>query len=154
MAVSKKYNDNLVAGGAVRDGNGNRIDTTYAKIANLAGVATSGSYNDLTNKPVVDQTYDGTSANAQSGIAVAEAISGKQDTLVSGTNIKTINNTSLLGSGNIAVQETISDLATIRSGASAGATAVQPATLNGYVAKSEVWYDSTSSTLYIGVAQS
>lgn len=30
-------------------------------------------------------------------------ISGKQDTLVSGTNIKTINSTSLLGSGNIAI---------------------------------------------------
>lgn len=74
MTVSKKYNDNLVAGGAVRDGNGNRIDTTYAKIANLASVATSGSYNDLTNKPVVDQTYDGTSANAQSGIAVEQVI--------------------------------------------------------------------------------
>ena len=31
------------------------------------------------------------------------AIAAKQDTLVSGTNIKTINNTSLLGSGNISV---------------------------------------------------
>ena len=29
----------------------------------------------------------------------------KQDTLVSGTNIKTVNNASLLGSGNVAVQE-------------------------------------------------
>ncbi len=29
---------------------------------------------------------------------------GKQDTLVSGTNIKTVNNTSLLGSGNISIQ--------------------------------------------------
>ena len=32
------------------------------------------------------------------------AIVNKQDTFVSGTNIKTINNTSLLGSGNIAIQ--------------------------------------------------
>jgi hypothetical protein len=31
----------------------------------------------------------------------------KQDTLVSGTNIKTINSTSLLGSGNVAVEPTI-----------------------------------------------
>ena len=30
-------------------------------------------------------------------------VSSKQDTLVSGTNIKTINNTSLLGSGNITI---------------------------------------------------
>ena len=33
-----------------------------------------------------------------------DAVSGKQDTLVSGTNIKTINGTSLLGSGNIAIE--------------------------------------------------
>ena len=34
-------------------------------------------------------------------------ISGKQDTLVSGTNIKTINGSSILGSGNIEISETI-----------------------------------------------
>ncbi len=43
----------------------------------LATVATSGAYSDLTGTPTVDQTYDGTSANAQSGVAVAGAISGK-----------------------------------------------------------------------------
>ena len=36
--------------------------------------------------------------------ALNDAVSGKQDTLVSGTNIKTINNQSLLGSGNIDIQ--------------------------------------------------
>lgn len=35
---------------------------------------------------------------------INEIIDDKQDTLVSGTNIKTINNTSLLGSGNIDIQ--------------------------------------------------
>ena len=35
---------------------------------------------------------------------VNEIIDDKQDTLVSGTNIKTINNTSILGSGNIDIQ--------------------------------------------------
>lgn len=49
----------------------------------------------------VDQSYQPTSIKAQSGKAVSEAISGKQDTLVSGTNIKTINNQSILGSGNL-----------------------------------------------------
>jgi hypothetical protein len=49
----------------------------------------------------VDQSYQPTSIKAQSGKAVAEAIDGKQDTLVSGTNIKTINNQSILGSGNL-----------------------------------------------------
>lgn len=35
---------------------------------------------------------------------INEIIDDKQDTLVSGTNIKTINNTSILGSGNIDIQ--------------------------------------------------
>lgn len=50
----------------------------------------------------IDQSFNPTSPNAQSGTAVAEAISTKQDTLVSGTNIKTVAGNSLLGSGNIA----------------------------------------------------
>ena len=48
----------------------------------LATVATSGDYADLINTPTiptVDQIYDGTSTNAQSGVAVASAISGKVD---------------------------------------------------------------------------
>ena len=80
-----------------------------SNVSGLATVATSGSYNDLSDKPyipegvTIDQTYSATSTNAQSGKAVAGAISTKQDTLVSGTNIKTINNNSILGSGNISV---------------------------------------------------
>jgi len=42
--------------------------------------------------------------SAQTESAITQAVSGKQDTLVSGTNIKTINNESLLGSGNIDIQ--------------------------------------------------
>ena len=38
---------------------------------------------------------------------VKSALSGKQDTLVSGTSIKTVNSTSLLGSGDVAVQATL-----------------------------------------------
>ena len=34
-------------------------------------------------------------------------VKAKQNTLVSGTNIKTVNSTSLLGSGNVAVQPTL-----------------------------------------------
>lgn len=47
---------------------------TPADQASLATVATSGDYTDLINIPTVDQTYDGTSTNAQSGTAVAFAI--------------------------------------------------------------------------------
>ena len=111
------------------------LGATAVQPGSLATVATSGSYNDLSNKPtipaaqiqsdwdqsdntkadyiknkptipsgvVVDQTYDATSANAQSGVAMAGALAGKENT--------------------------ISDLSTIRSGAALGATAVQPGSL-------------------------
>lgn len=48
-----------------------------ANTSDLAQVATSGSYNDLTNKPTiptVEQTFDGTSANAMSGVAIESAL--------------------------------------------------------------------------------
>ena len=41
---------------------------------------------------------------------VNELVDDKQDTLVSGTNIKTINNASILGSGNIDIQGGGSDV--------------------------------------------
>lgn len=44
-------------------------------------------------------------ARISSNIARTSALASKQDTLVSGTNIKTINNESILGSGNIDIDE-------------------------------------------------
>ena len=41
---------------------------------------------------------------------VANAVADKQDTLVSGTNIKTINNTSVLGSGNINIETGLTEV--------------------------------------------
>ena len=76
-----------------------------ANSADLATVATSGSYNDLTDKPVipegavVDEALSDTSKNPVQNKIVNEAIGKKQDT--------------------------ISDLETIRSGAALGATAYQ-----------------------------
>ena len=50
---------------------------------------------------VSDLTND---AGYQTASQVTTAVATKQDTLVSGTNIKTINNTPILGSGNIEIQ--------------------------------------------------
>lgn len=47
----------------------------------------------------VDNTSD---ANKPISTAAQTALNGKQDTLVSGTNIKTINGQSILGPGNVA----------------------------------------------------
>ncbi len=73
---------------------------------NFAAVATSGSYNDLTNKPTitnitVDSALSTTSTNPLQNKIITTALNGKQANLVSGTSIKTINGQSLLGSGNI-----------------------------------------------------
>lgn len=83
----------------------------------------SGDYNDLTNKPTIpvvptnvsaftndagyltSETDPVFSSSASAGITSNDITgwNGKQEALVSGTNIKTINNTSILGSGNIEV---------------------------------------------------
>lgn len=80
----------------------------HASSATTYGVGTSSNYghvkvaNNLTTSsfsssgPVVLSAYQGKLLN--------DNLSNKQDTLVSGTNIKTLNNTTLLGSGNINVQ--------------------------------------------------
>lgn len=59
------------------------------------------------NKITIDSALSDTSENPVQNKVIKSAIDGKQDTLVSGTNIKTVNNTTLLGSGNVNVQETL-----------------------------------------------
>ena len=87
---------------------------------NLATVATSGSYNDLSDKPTipVQQQADWN----QSDSAAVDYIKNKPD--LSGFATKTEVTQGLAGK-----QDVISDLATIRSGAAEGATAVQPGDL-------------------------
>ena len=97
------------------------VDTTaksYIKNKpTLATVATSGDYDDLVDKPTIPtKTSD---LNNDSGFItnnvnnltnyttttdLSSLLSGKQDTLVSGTSIKTVNTASLLGSGDISLQ--------------------------------------------------
>lgn len=71
---------------------GQKADTAVQP-SDLAEVATSGDYNDLLNKPTipeVDQIYNATSTNAQSGTAVAEAVGTINTTLT--THIADKNN--------------------------------------------------------------
>ena len=65
--------DKLYAERAVKDASGNNISTTYATKSEI---------------PVVDQSYDATSTNAQSGVAVAEALSNvPSSSLIAGGGI-------------------------------------------------------------------
>jgi hypothetical protein len=80
-----KTGDNTAISGTPKvlsDGNGNNLPMEVS----TAGV-------NLTGSPTVNSV----------AIANTTQVAAKQDTLVSGTNIKTINGTSVLGSGNIAV---------------------------------------------------
>ena len=76
------------------------VDTsaTTTKKITLTQVKTSLALNN------VDNTSD---ANKPVSSAQQTALDAKQATLVSGTNIKTVNNTSLLGSGNIAISSAV-----------------------------------------------
>ncbi len=109
---TKTETDNLLAG---------KVST-----GTLATVASSGSYTDLTNTPTIPAAQvqsswtesDTTSkayilgkptlaavatTGAYSDLSGTPDLSTKQDTLVSGTNIKTVNGNSILGSGNIEI---------------------------------------------------
>lgn len=103
-------------------------------VRTLAAVAKSGSYNDLIDKPIIPAavtestisewgftkntgTIKGiimngvlqkeSDGNVNLGTVITD-ISGKQEKLISGTNIKTLNGISLLGSGNIQIGGSIS----------------------------------------------
>ena len=77
-----------------------------------------------------------TSAKVSTYDGYASTIAWKQDTLVSGTNIKTVNSTSLLGSWNVAVQPTLVSWTNIKTVNStsllwSGNVAVQPTLVSG-----------------------
>lgn len=143
----------------------NRIKAVEDNYSSLATVATTGSYNDLTDKPtipdeVTESTVSGwgftknvgtvtsvkmnnSSITPVNGVVnlgtVIQDVSDKQDKITStnklsadllsdGTTNKTVTATEKTNWNN--KQNAISDLETIRSGASAGSTAVQPSDLS------------------------
>ena len=99
-----QFTDLAVNGGTagvvkVGDDYGIKVDSNgklYARLLN---------YNDYTSANQNSAVSKGTLENVITGKALVNStdLATKQDTLVSGTNIKTINNTSILGSGNITV---------------------------------------------------
>lgn len=97
LAISKQ--DKLISGDNIKTINGKTI---LGK-------------GDISLSMEVEQSYDSQSEKAQSGIAVAEAIKEsyeqineeKQDYLVSGYNIKTINGQDITGEGNIEINNNV-----------------------------------------------
>lgn len=76
---------------------------TQSDLSN-AGYLTSIPSEYVTQSQLSANSYVTETELSNMSYATTSQLSGKQDTLVSGTNIKTINNESLLGSGNIVIE--------------------------------------------------
>ena len=89
-----------------------------------------------TKYPSVKAVYDW----AVGLFATIAQLATKQDTLVSGTNIKTINSTSLLGTGDISIQ----------ANPSGGAGAIQFSDGSAFASDSNLFWDNTNKRLGVG----
>lgn len=98
--VNQIDNKNIYASRAVADEDGTNIKTSYALKSEIPTVPTMKSLVAGTNVSItetangievsagaVDQTYDALSQNAQSGVAVASAVSGKEDSFAVGDGL-------------------------------------------------------------------
>lgn len=96
--ISQKYQPLLVSGTNIKTINHVSIlgDGNITIEGGSGGGSGTTDYTDLTNKPKINNVL-------LSGDLTSSGL-GLQDTLVSGTNIKTINNEPILGSGNITIQ--------------------------------------------------
>lgn len=104
----------------------------YAVAANLATVATTGDYDDLTNKPqLFSGNYNDLTNKPDLSVyeLKSEAFSGDYDDLTDKPDLTVYATKSEVTTDLATKQDVISDLATIRSGAALGATAVQPGDL-------------------------
>ena len=128
------------------------------KITDLVEITTAASDDVL---PIVDVSLDITNK-----ITTTNLLKSKQDLLESGTNIKTINSTSLLGSGDVAVQETLvsgTNIKTINSTSllgsgdisisanpSGGAGLIQFSDGSAFASDSNLFWDNTNKILTLG----
>lgn len=98
LPTNTTYWDELGMGGADLSNYYTKSETDAAISVKYSKPSTGIPKTDL------DSSVQTSLGKADSALQTHQDISGKQDVLVSGTNIKTINNESLLGSGNITIQ--------------------------------------------------
>ena len=101
-------------------------DGTYWMLTD-GGVATTTYYGVTKLSSATNSTSTSLAATASAVKAAYDHADSKQDALVSGTNIKTINNESLLGSGNITISSGSSSAFTGATASSAGTQGLVPA---------------------------
>lgn len=106
---------NIASEQATQNGNIATLATsfaaTYSSSANYA-VGDYCTYNRTLYKCTSAVSSEAWDATKWSAVAVTDEVNAKQDTLVSGTNIKTINGTDILGSGNISITSGVSSVNT------------------------------------------
>ena len=108
---------------------GAALGRTAIQSSDLAKVATSGSYNDLTDKPSLNGvTIEGAKTSRQYGLANASDIVNLQEQIDGKQPVGDYATQADLSQGLATKQDVIADLAQIRSNAELGATALQPAT--------------------------
>ena len=102
--IEQTIEGNAVKANANFDENYLAIATNVTNIStNAANIATNAGDIDTLEDDVAENVSDITT-NAQAAAANASGIAGKQATLVSGTNVKTVNGESLLGAGNLVIE--------------------------------------------------
>ena len=135
----KDYVDNHSGGGAVNSVNGK----TGTVVLDYSDV---GALPDTTVIPTVDQTYSSTSSNAQSGTAVASAVSGKQDTITGGATTITSRNltTNRALVSNSSGKVDVSSVTSTELGYVSGVTSAIQTQLNG---KADINLNNVSSNI-------
>lgn len=96
------------------DGSGDMLRSVYdadndGKV-DVANVAEAVAWTGVTGKPTLFPAQPYTHNHAISEVTgLQDALDGKQETLVNGSNIKSVNGASLLGSGNITITSGVTD---------------------------------------------
>lgn len=103
LKIGSGYYDIDAGGGTVTD-----VTVDGTSVVNASGVAaiTTSTVSEIS----IDSAPTASSTNLVTSGGVKTALDAKQATLVSGTNIKTINNESILGSGNITISGGVTDV--------------------------------------------
>ena len=128
------------------------VPTKTSDLTNDSGFVTSADIPEgaaaSQTTPAMDGTAStGTETTFARGDHVHPSDTSKQDTLVSGTNIKTINNTSLLGSGDISISggDTVTVTQTQSSGTEVGQVSVNGTSTTLYAPTPPATYAGSSS---------
>ena len=151
-AASFTVNNVGMSARAVNDQNGNVIDTTYATKASLKAVATSGSYNDLSDKPTIPTVNNGTLTMKVNGTQKATFTANQSGASTFNVTASDLGLSSAMKFGGVAKQS-LTEGGTQNADATSGSyvIAAQPSNGTVYLDKDKhleyVWVEGSSTVL-------